>query len=121
APGEPSAIEGPESTQGKCSSSAMIHFGRRRNSNEFCGAYGPQTTFEEFRWLANWCLVRGVNLLIPHAFYYSIRGPRKDERPPQVGPHSPWWGRFKPFADACRRLCWLNADSRHACDLAILA
>jgi hypothetical protein len=117
---EPSALHGPESTQGKASSSAMVHLGRRRNSNEFAGAYGPQTTFAEFRWLAYWCLVRGVNLLIPHAFYYSVRGPRRDERPPQVGPNSAWWGDFKPFADACRRLCWVNTDSRHACDLAIL-
>jgi hypothetical protein len=119
-PDKPTAIEGPESTQGKGSSSTMIHFGRRRNCNEFCGAYGHETTFEEFQWLANWCLVRGVNLLIPHAFYYSIRGPRRDERPPQVGPHSQWWNRFKPFADACRRLCWINTDAQHVCDIAIL-
>ena len=114
------AITGKESAQGKASSSAMIHLGRRRNSNEFCGAYGHETTFEEFRWLAYWCLVRGVNLLIPHAFYYSIRGPRKDERPPQVGPNSAWWDAFKPFADACRRLCWINTDAQHVCDVAIL-
>ncbi|MGN6727212.1 MAG: hypothetical protein ACTHLZ_14920, partial [Tepidisphaeraceae bacterium] len=108
APGEANAIEGAEATQGKCSSSAMIHAKRRRNSNEFAGAYGAQTTFEEIRWLANWCLVRGVNLLIPHAFYYSVRGPRIDERPPQIGPHTPQWDReFKAFADHCRRVSWL--------------
>lgn len=119
-PGNANAIEGPESTQGKASSSAALHLGRPRNSNEFCGAFGHETTFEEFQWLANWLLVRGVNLLIPHAFYYSIRGPRVDERPPQVGPNGKWWDRFKPFADACRRLCWLNAESEHQCDVAIL-
>jgi hypothetical protein len=120
-PEKPSALEGHESTQGKVTSSAMLHLGRRRNSNEFCGAYGSQTTFEEFKWLADWCLVRGVNLLIPHAFYYSVRGPRRDERPPQVGPNSPWWDRFKPFADHCRRLSWVNTDSTPVCDVAILA
>lgn len=35
--------------------------------------------------------VRGVNLFIPHAFYYSIEGERKGERPPDVGPNSIWW------------------------------
>lgn len=120
-PDHPTALEGPESTQAKCSSSAMLHLGRRRNSNEFAGAYGHETTFDEFRWLANWCLVRGVNLLIPHAFYYSISGPRKNERPPQVGSIGcGWWDRFKPFADHCRRLSWLNTDSRHICRVAIL-
>lgn len=120
---KPSAVEGPESTQGKVTSSAMIHLGRERNSNEFCGAYGHETTFEEMRWLADWLLVRGVNLLVPHAFYYSIRGPRVDERPPQLGPWTPAWddGRFKAWADHATRLCWLNGDgSRHVADIAIL-
>lgn len=120
-PDTPSALEGPESTQAKCSSSAMIHLGRQRNSNEFCGAYGHELTFEQMQWLANWCLVRGVNLLIPHAFYYSVRGPRRDERPPDVGPNSTWWDRFKPFADHCRRLCWINTDCQHHCDVVVMA
>ena len=119
-PDQPSALEGAESTQGKCSSSAALHGGRRRNSNECCGAYGHQLTWDEMCWLANWCAVRGVNLLFPHAFYYSVRGPRRDERPPDVGPNAPWWDRYKHHADACRRLSWLNTDSVHVCDIAIL-
>ena len=119
-PGKPSAREGAQSTQAKCASSAMIHLGRRRNSNEFCGAYGHNFTFEEMQWLANWLTVRGCNLLYPHAFYYSVRGPRIDERPPDVGPNSVWWPQFRPFADVCSRLGWLNTDSRHVCDVAIL-
>lgn len=119
-PDHPSALEGRESTQAKCSSSAMLHAGRRRNANEYCGAYGHELTWDEMNWLANWCLVRGVNLLYPHAFYYSVRGPRREERPPDVGPNSPWWARYREHADACRRLCWLNTDSRHVCHVAIL-
>ncbi len=114
------AVQGRESTQGKCSSSAMQHLGRRRNSNECFGAYGHQFTWDEMKWIVHWCFVRGVNLLYPHAFYYSIRGPRRDERPPDVGPHAPWWNDYKPFADGCRRVCWLNTDSQHVCDIAIL-
>jgi len=119
-PGKTSAVEGAQSTQGKCASSAMIHLKRRRNLNEFCGAYGHNFTFEEMQWLAHWLLIRGCNLLVPHAFYYSIRGPRIDERPPDVGPHSPWWPQYRPFAQATSRLCWLNTDSTHVCEVAIL-
>ncbi|MBN2594098.1 MAG: hypothetical protein JXA81_11365 [Sedimentisphaerales bacterium] len=119
-PGKHSALEGDQSTVGKCASSAMIHLGRRRNSNEYCGAYGHNFTFVEMKWLTNWLIVRGCNLLYPHAFYYSIRGPRIDERPPDVGPNSPWWDEYRPFADSVRRLCWLNTDSRHICEMAIL-
>lgn len=119
-PGKPSALEGAQSTQAKCAASAMVHLGRRRNLNEFCGAYGHNFTFEEMKWLAGWLLVRGCNLLVPHAFYYSVRGPRIDERPPDVGPNSSWWDRFAPFARACARNCWLNTDSRPVCRIAIL-
>jgi len=119
-PGRPTALEGEQSTQAKCASSAMIHLGRRRNLNEFCGAYGTNFTFDEMKWLAHWLLVRGCNLLVPHAFFYSIRGPRIDERPPDVGPNNTWWPQYQPFARATSRLCWLNTDGTHVCELAIL-
>jgi len=119
-PGKASALDGAQSTQAKCASSAMIHLGRRRNANEYCGAYGHDFTFEEMKWLTRWLIVRGCNLLYPHAFYYSVRGPRIDERPPDVGPNSVWWGQYRPFADSVRRLCWLNTDCKHVCETAIL-
>lgn len=120
-PDQLSALEGRQSTQAKAASSAMLHGRRRRNANEFCGAYGENFTFEEMQWLANWLLIRGCNLLIPHAFYYSVRGPRLHERPPDVGLHSAWWDdRFTAFARVCSRLCWLNTDSQHVCHVAIL-
>ncbi|MEZ4668292.1 MAG: hypothetical protein R3E39_10285 [Anaerolineae bacterium] len=118
---KPSALEGRQSTQGKAASSMMLHTGRQRNANEFCGAFGHSLTFEEVQWLANWLLVRGCNLLIPHAFYYTVRGPRKDERPPDIGPNSAWWDSgFTAFALACRRLAWLNTDSEQVCHVAIV-
>lgn len=119
-PDKRSALVGPQSTQAKCASSAMIHLGRRRNANELCGAYGHELTWDEMTWLAHWCFIRGANLLYPHAFYYSVRGPRWDERPPDVGPHAAWWDRYRQYADACRRLSFLNSDSVHVCNIAIL-
>ncbi len=119
-PNSPTALEGEQSTQAKCSASAMLHQGNRRNSNECFGAYGHEFTEQEMWWVANWCLVRGVNMLIPHAFYYSVRGPRFDERPPDVGPNSAWWNRYEEFALYARRLCWLNTDSTHIANVAIL-
>jgi len=119
-PDQDSALEGAHSTMGKCASSAMIHLGRRRNLNEFAGAYGHDLTFEEYRWLALWLLIRGCNMLSPHAFYYSIRGPRIDERPRDVGPNSPWWQDYEAFADMTGKLSWLNTDSTPLCEVAIL-
>lgn len=49
-----------------------------------------------------------------------MRGIRRDERPPDVGPHSIWWERYNEYALACRRLAWLNTDSIQVCSIAIL-
>lgn len=119
-PFQEKAIEGDQSTMGKCSASAKAHYGRRRNLNECFGAYGWEFTYDEMRWVTNWLLVRGVDLLTPHAFYYSIRGPRRNERPPDVGPNNTWWPEYKRYADSCRRICWLNGAGTQVCDLAIL-
>ncbi len=119
-PFKDASLEGPQSTMGKCTASAQVHYGRGRNLNECFGAYGWEFSWEEMRWLTNWLLVRGVNLLSPHAFYYSVRGPRHEERPPDVGPNSTWWDRYKPYAEYCRRMCWLLAQGRQVCAVAVL-
>jgi len=119
-PGHASGLEGPESTQAKAAASAMVHLGLRRNLNEYCGGYGEDFTFAEMQRLTFWLLVRGCNLLMPHAFYYSIRGPRRTERPPDVGMNASWWPDFPPYARLCRLLCELNTDCQPVCDIAIL-
>jgi len=119
-PNDKSALEGPNSTVGKCTSSAARHDGRRRNSNEVYGAYGWQLTMDEMKWLADWLMVRGVSLLYPHAFYYSMRDYRAMERPPDVGPNNAWWPHYKHFADYTSRLCKLLTDCQQVCDVAIL-
>lgn len=118
-PGE-KAFDPQHSPMAKVASSAAIHNGARRNLNEVFGAYGHDFTYEEMVWIINWCVARGQNMFLPHAFYYSIRGPRFEERPPDVGPNSPWWDNYKTFADYCSRLCWLNTDSICVAPTAIL-
>lgn len=119
-PEKPSALEGKHSTTGKCSSSAARHQKARRNGDEVYGAYGWKLNMDEMKWLADWFMVRGVNLLWPHAFYYSIRDFRIYERPPDLGMNSLWWKHYRIFADYTRRICWLLTDSEQVCDIAIL-
>ncbi len=117
----PSATRGRPSTQAKVAASAKAHHNRSRNANEYMGAYGHKVSIEQLDWITHWLLVRGCDLLIPHAFFYSIRGPRIDECPPQLGPHGKFWENFKPYADACRRLCWLNGTGQPIVRVAVLA
>ncbi|MFH1006271.1 MAG: glycosyl hydrolase [Candidatus Latescibacterota bacterium] len=118
--GKATLLEGPDSTVGKCASSAARHGCARRNGNEVFGGYGWNLTFDEMKGLSDWLMVRGVNLLWPHAFYYSIRGTRAHERPPDVGPHNLWWKHYRLLAEYTKRLCALLTDSQQVCELAIL-
>ncbi|MDF2660336.1 MAG: hypothetical protein K0Q94_3127 [Paenibacillus sp.] len=119
------SLTGAHSTLGKCSSDAARHRGRRRNLNECFGAcfkddIGWNFTADEMKWYMDWLFVRGVNLLAPHAFYYSIAEERKHERPPDVGPNSILWPHYELFSTYMRRMSWLMTDSVNEAKVAIL-
>jgi len=120
APGKAGALEGRESTQAKCSADAARHRRKRRNANECFGGYGWRLTMAEMKWILDWLFVRGVNLIIPHAFYYSLAPPRERERPPDVGPHNLWWPHYWLLATYIKRLCWLLTDSVNQARAAVL-
>ncbi|WP_338789408.1 glycosyl hydrolase [Metabacillus sp. FJAT-53654] len=125
APEDGKALEGEHSTAGKCSADAARHRGRRRNLNEFLGVCSKESPWAltpgDMKWYIDWLLVRGVNLLSPHAFYYSIEGERRShERPPDVGPNNLWWPYYKQFAQYMKRLSWLMTDSTNQTAVAIL-
>ena len=119
-------LEGVHSTMGKCSADSAKHRGRRRNGNEVFGACGRSDDpwnlpSEDLKWYLDWLFVRGVNMIVPHAFFFSLRGDRGDERPPDVGMNSIWWKDYTAMSNYIKRLCWLNTDSNNLTDVAVLA
>ena len=116
---------GVDSTMGKCSADAARLMGRRRNSNECFGACNRDGnpwyfTGGDMKWMIDYLTVRGVNLLIPHAFYYSLEGSRSAERPPDVGPGSIWWEHYKVWAQYMARVCFLMTDAVFRPKIAVL-
>ena len=122
---ERDSISGTHSVQAKCSSDAARHLGKRRNSNECFGVCSRDGipwyfTAGDMKWFIDWLGVRGVNMFIPHAFYYSIEDKRKDERPPDVGPNNIWWKHYKLFSDYIKRVSYIMTDSVNCAKTAIL-
>lgn len=126
APEKDLAITGPHSTMAKCSSDAARHLKRRRNSNECfacCGANKIEWSFSvsDMKWYMDWLFVRGVNLLYPHAFFYSVEGEgRYNERPPDVGPNNIWWSYYRIISDYIKRMGWLMTDCVNQAKIAVL-
>jgi hypothetical protein len=127
APEEEKGLVGQHSTLARCAADAARHAGKRRNVVECFGACGRdgggwRLTGDDLKWMMDWLFVRGVNGLIPHAFYYSIRGPRRSgERPPDVGPNNIWWPDYKTLVRYAKRLSWLMTESVNVTSLAVLA
>lgn len=122
---EVGGVQGRDSVQAKCSADAARYLGRRRNSNECFGVCCREGipwyfTGADMKWYIDWLGVRGVNLFIPHAFYYSLRGIRKDERPPDVGPNNIWWPYYQQFSDYMKRISYLMTDSQNSAEIGVL-
>lgn len=102
---------------GKCSADTARHTEKQRNSNEVLGVCGKSgnpwdLTASDMMWYFNHLFARGVNLIIPHAFYYSLRTPTQfNERPPDVGMNNIWWKYYGKFVNYIKRMCWLNTNS----------
>ena len=114
-----------DSIQAKLSADIARHLGRRRNANECFGVCNRDDipwyfTAGDMKWYIDWLGQRGVNLFVPHAFYYSVSGERKGERPPDVGPNNIWWKHYRRFSDYFKRLSWLMTDSLNGAQIAVL-
>ncbi len=114
-----------DSVQAKLSADIARHLGRRRNANECFGVCCRNRipwymTAGDMKWYINWLGLRGVNLFVPHAFYYSVEGARKGERPPDVGPNNIWWRHYRRFSDYMKRLSFLMTDSVNGAEIAVL-
>ncbi len=126
APEGDKAVSGFDSVQAKCSSDSARHRGRRRNLNE-CFACGGKNGIEwsfsadDMKWTMDWLFIRGVNMLVPHAFFYSLDGERRfGERPPDVGFNNIWWEHYDAFSDYIKRMSYMLTDSYNVTDIAVL-
>ena len=126
APEDDKALLGQDSTQAKCSSDSARHRGKRRNLNE-CFACGGKNSLEwafnadDMKWTMDWLFIRGVNMLVPHAFFYSLDGERRfGERPPDVGFNNIWWKHYDAFSDYMKRMCYMLTDSVNQTAVAVL-
>lgn len=126
APENELGLVGIESTQAKCSSDAARHHNRRRNANECfacSGKNGVEWAFnaDDMKWMMDWLFVRGVNMLVPHAFFYSLDGERRfGERPPDVGQNNIWWKYYDTISDYIKRMSYMMTDSVNVTSTAVL-
>ncbi|PAD75247.1 glycosyl hydrolase [Paenibacillus campinasensis] len=88
---------------------------------ESFGASGHAYSMRQRRLDANFMAFLGVNLFIPHAFYYSFAGYRKTDFPPTEFKHAPHWPHYRAFADYIGRLSLLGARTNRSPEVLLLS
>jgi len=84
--------------------SAANQSGKTRTLSETYGGAGWEMTFANFKRLADWQGVLGVNFVNQHLAYYTIKGVRKFDYPPSFTYHEPWWDSYKSMGDYLGRI-----------------
>lgn len=78
--------------------SVAHQFGKKAVLTESFAACGHGADFDDLAAVFSWQAVRGATLLCLHLSPYSMRGLRKRDYPPAIGPQQPWWDYFHGFA-----------------------
>lgn len=102
--------------------SSLAHLDPKKAGITVCeifGAYGWQEGLKLMKWLTDHVCVRGINLLIPHAF-----SPRYPD--PDCPPHfyargnNPQWEYFHLWSAYANRVCGLLTGGKHVAPAAVL-
>ena len=100
--------------------SACAQLGRRQVLSETFGLCGWNVSFEALKWIYQWQMVHGINLLCQHLEGYSLRGIRKRDYPASLFYQQPWWPRYKSFNDYVSRIGALLAEGECRVELLVV-
>lgn len=102
--------------------SSAGHLDPKKNGTTVCeifGAYGWQLGLKTMKWLTDHVCVRGVNILIPHAFTPKANDP---DCPPHfyAAGNNPQWRYFHLWSAYANRVCHLLSGGRHVAPVAVI-
>lgn len=66
----------------KLASSAKYGYGLKKVCAETFGVFGRSLNIKEMKLVSGWQIKNGLDVLVPHAFFYSQRGKRRYDCPP---------------------------------------
>ena len=92
------------SRMGRELASVANQLGRRRTLCETYGAGGWDLRMEDMKRIGDWLFATGVNTLVEHLSFVSIRGSRKRDHPQSFSYHEPWWEAYHENSQYFTRL-----------------
>ena len=93
-------------------SSVARQYGMERTLSETFAQGGWDFTMQDMRRWTDFQLVRGVNMFVVHAFFYSVEDFRKDDAPPSYFFQSPAFPFYNMYSDYVMRLSQLLSSGK---------
>lgn len=103
----------------QCSSVAN-QFDKPMVLSETYGCTGWSFSFEGQKWIGDWQFALGVNRLSKHLAFYSLRGCRKRDYPPNFNYNTTWWRHSPVIEDYFARLSAVLTGGKPLRDLLVL-
>ncbi len=100
--------------------SVAAQTGKKQILSETFACCGWGVTFADLKWLAQWQMVHGINLICQHLEGYSLRGIRKRDYPASLFAHQPWWKFYRLFNDPVSRMGMLLAEGEIRTDVLLV-
>jgi hypothetical protein len=89
----------------KIVSSGAHFYGKPHALCECFHSIGWGMTIQDMKWQIDWLVLHGVDILTPHAFYYTTNALAKHDAPPSCFFQQPYWADMGQLCDYVRRLC----------------
>ena len=100
--------------------SVARQMGQKQVLSETYAMCGHNVGHDELKWIYEFQMVRGINLLCQHLEGYSNRGLRKRDYPPAMFIQQPWWKDYKMFNDAMSRIGMLLTEGDDGVDVLVI-
>lgn len=107
------------SLDAKFAVSACHNYGKMRISCESFGASGWDMNYEDMVRISNWLFQQGINLILMHGFYYSIRDERSRDFPPSYFFQWKYWDRMPEYVKMANRMMELLSNGRQEADILV--
>lgn len=103
----------------QCASVAR-QLGKKKVLCEAWGAGGHASTPADYKRLGDWLIVNGVNHLVPHHSFMTIRGARKTDHPQFFSDQSSWYLHIRALNDHFARLCQAMSQGKDSRSILVI-
>lgn len=101
--------------------SSAAHFYRKNSALCECfHSIGWSMNLQDMKWIMDLLVACGINMLVPHAFFYTTDGLAKHDAPPSSFFQQPYWADMGRLSAYVRNLCGVMSDGKRRVPILLL-